>query len=455
MKEQQSFIRTVLQLAVPVTLQSMLQSSFSIVDQVMIGQLGSVSVAGVGLAGKFITILSVMISSVGAVAGIMIAQYLGQKNRQEVRRSLGINLAVAVVLAGIFLVPALVLPEKIMGLYTRDAETVAAAAEYLKIVAGTFLPMAGATMLATLFRCMEMASLPLYASILAALMNTGVNYILIFGKLGFPALGARGAAIATLLSQLVNVSVMLLMLTKHRHLLDMPGEKTVRMPRFNWKQYAAMLLPVLVCEFMWSLGENVYAAIYGHLGTQSSAAMILIDPIQGLTIGALCGMSQAAGVLVGKELGAGDRDSAYTTGKKLLLAGLGAAVALSCLVLLLRGAYVQIYQVEEAVKSLTKQILAAFALVAPVKVLNMILGSGILRSGGKTTYVMAIDLTGTWLFGVPLGLLAAFVLKLEVPYVYFILSLEECVRLGMGLVLFRTRRWMQVLQAKDETSTGK
>lgn len=455
MKEQQSFIRTVLQLAVPVTLQSMLQSSFSIVDQVMIGQLGSVSVAGVGLAGKFITILSVLISSVGAVAGIMIAQYLGQKNRQEVRRSLGINLAVAVVLAAIFLVPALVLPEKIMGLYTRDAETVAAAAEYLKIVAGTFLPMAGATMLATLFRCMEMASLPLYASILAALMNTGVNYILIFGKLGFPALGARGAAIATLLSQLVNVSVMLLMLTKHRHLLDMPGEKTVRMPRFNWKQYATMLLPVLVCEFMWSLGENVYAAIYGHLGTQSSAAMILIDPIQGLTIGALCGMSQAAGVLVGKELGAGDRDSAYTTGKKLLLAGLGAAVALSCLVLLLRGVYVQIYQVEEAVKSLTKQILAAFALVAPVKVLNMILGSGILRSGGKTTYVMAIDLTGTWLFGVPLGLLAAFVLKLEVPYVYFILSLEECVRLGMGLVLFRTRRWMQVLQAKDETSTGK
>lgn len=455
MKEQQSFIRTVLQLAVPVTLQSMLQSSFSIVDQVMIGQLGSVSVAGVGLAGKFITILSVLISSVGAVAGIMIAQYLGQKNRQEVRRSLGINLAVVVVLAGIFLVPALVLPEKIMGLYTRDAQTVAAAAEYLKIVAGTFLPMAGATMLATLFRCMEMASLPLYASILAALMNTGVNYILIFGKLGFPALGARGAAIATLLSQLVNVSVMLLMLVKHRHLLDMPGEKTVRMPRFNWKQYAAMLLPVLVCEFMWSLGENVYAAIYGHLGTQSSAAMILIDPIQGLTIGALCGMSQAAGVLVGKELGAGDRDSAYTTGKKLLLAGLGAAVALSCLVLLLRGAYVRIYQVEEAVKSLTKQILAAFALVAPVKVLNMILGSGILRSGGKTTYVMAIDLTGTWLFGVPLGLLAAFVLKLEVPYVYFILSLEECVRLGMGLVLFRTRRWMQVLQAKDETSTGK
>lgn len=455
MKEQQSFIWTVLQLAVPVTLQSMLQSSFSIVDQVMIGQLGSVSVAGVGLAGKFITILSVLISSVGAVAGIMIAQYLGQKNRQEVRRSLGINLAVVVVLAGIFLVPALVLPEKIMGLYTRDAQTVAAAAEYLKIVAGTFLPMAGATMLATLFRCMEMASLPLYASILAALMNTGVNYILIFGKLGFPALGARGAAIATLLSQLVNVSVMLLMLMKHRHLLDMPGEKTVRMPRFNWKQYAAMLLPVLVCEFMWSLGENVYAAIYGHLGTQSSAAMILIDPIQGLTIGALCGMSQAAGVLVGKELGAGDRDSAYTTGKKLLLAGLGAAVALSCLVLLLRGAYVRIYQVEEAVKSLTKQILAAFALVAPVKVLNMILGSGILRSGGKTTYVMAIDLTGTWLFGVPLGLLAAFVLKLEVPYVYFILSLEECVRLGMGLVLFRTRRWMQVLQAKDETSTGK
>lgn len=115
-------------------------------------------------------------------------------------------------------------------------------------------------------------------------------------------------------------------------------------------------------------------------------------------------------------------------------------------ILLTRSYYVNIYQVEDAVKELTKQILVAYAIIAPFKVQNMILSGGIIRSGGKTKYVMVIDIIGTWLFGVPLGLLAAFGLGLSIPYVYFILSLEECIRYGIGLVVFRRKKWMQTLQ---------
>ena len=117
------------------------------------------------------------------------------------------------------------------------------------------------------------------------------------------------------------------------------------------------------------------------------------------------------------------------------------------LVVLLSGVYVEIYQVEDGVKRLTRQILTAYALVAPCKVLNMILGGGILRSGGRTAYVMAIDLVGTWGFGVPAGLVTAFVFALPVPYVYFALSLEECLRFGISLAVFRRRRWMRRLSA--------
>lgn len=123
------------------------------------------------------------------------------------------------------------------------------------------------------------------------------------------------------------------------------------------------------------------------------------------------------------------------------------AVVLSAVILLLSPVYVVIYQVEPDVKRLTFQILFAYALIAPVKVLNMILGGGIIRSGGKTKYVMVIDMIGTWGFGVPLGLLAAFVLKLTIPFVYFILSLEECIRFGISVVVFRRRTWMQSLEA--------
>lgn len=447
MKKNDSFFKTVCSLAVPVTLQSMLQSSFSIVDQIMIGQLGSVSVAGVGLAGKFASIYSVVISAIGAVAGIMIAQYLGQKNKYEVRRSFYTNLILGAVIAGLFMFFCVLFPERIMGLYTKDAATREEAGKYLAIVAGTFMPLAGATLLSTLFRCIEKARLPLYASIASALLNTGLNYVLIFGKLGFSPMGARGAAIATLISQCVNLVLMLLMFPKKNSVLKKPEQEETENAALNWKQYLSMLLPILACEVLWSLGENVYAGIYGHMGTKATAAMTLINPIQGLVIGALCGLSQAAGVIVGKKLGTGDYSDAYKASKKLVIYGAAGSIFLSVIVVLTAGFYVQIYQVEEVVKQLTVQILYAYALIAPFKVMNMILGGGIIRSGGRTKYVMYIDIIGTWIFGVPLGFLAAFVLKLPIPYVYFILSLEECIRFAISVGVFRKKKWMQQLEA--------
>lgn len=446
MKEEKSFFQTVCALAIPVALQSMLQSSFSIVDQIMIGQLGAVSVAGVGLAGKFSGIYSVLVSSVSAVAGIMIAQYLGQKRIQEVRRSFFLNLFLAVFLAAGFAGMCLCWPDKIMGMYTTDPETRTASVSYLKIISGTYLPVAVATMMAALLRCMEKAKLPLYAGIASALMNTGLNYVLIFGKLGFEPMGAEGAAIATLVAQITNMIIMIVLLLGDREVLAFRGAGRSAASRINWGQYLEMLLPILVCELLWSLGENVYAAIYGHLGTESMAAMTLINPVQGLMIGALCGISQAAGVIIGKLLGKKEYDDAYRESWKLICYGFAGSLMLSLLVVFCSGWYVQLYQVEDTVRDLTRQILLAYAIVAPFKVQNMILGGGIIRSGGKTKYVMIIDIVGTWCFGVPLGFLSAFVLKMSTPWVYFILSLEECIRFVISLAVLRRRNWMQSLE---------
>ena len=329
-----------------------------------------------------------------------------------------------------------------MGLYTTDAPMGQAASSYLRIITATFLPIAGATLLSTLLRCMEKAQLPLYASIASAVLNTALNYVLIFGKLGLPAMGANGAAIATVISTWVNFLLMLVMLGRNGSVLKASG----RAGKFNLRQYLSMLLPILVCEFLWSLGENIYAAIYGHMGTEASAAMMLINPIQSLVIGALCGLSQAASVIIGKKLGSREYDDAYRDSWRLIRYGFIGSVILSVLVVLASPMYVEIYQVDAAVKLLTRRILTAYALVAPFKVLNMIAGGGIIRSGGKTNYVMFIDMIGTWVFGVPLGLLSAFVWKLPIPYVYFLLSLEECVRFAITVFILRGKRWMQSLE---------
>lgn len=410
---------------------------------VMIGQLGETCVAGVGLAGKFASMYSVVIAAVGAAAGIMISQYLGQKNSAEVRRSFFRNLLLGLGVAALFTAVCALFPGPVMRIYTKDDRTQQAATEYLTLISGTFLPKAGSTLLSIAFRCAEKPGLPLYAGIVSAVLNTGLNELLIFGRLGLPAMGAAGAAIATVIAQCVNF---LLLLLASRQLAFLRAKEVPhKAERLHWSRYLSVLLPLLFCEASWSLGENVYAAIYGRMGTAESAAMTLTAPIQGLVVGALCGLSQAAGVIVGKRLGGEDYDEAYQAAKRLMVYGAVGAAVLCTVVLLTNGAYVEIYRVSPTVKLMTRQILSVYAMAAPFKVLNMILGGGILRSGGRTAYVMGIDMLGTWAFGVPLGLLGAFVWRLPIAYVYLLLSLEECVRFAISMAVFRRKRWMRRL----------
>ena len=208
------------------------------------------------------------------------------------------------------------------------------------------------------------------------------------------------------------------------------------------KDYLIMIMPILISEFLWSLGQNVESAVYGHLGKSNLAAYTLTCPIQGLIVGALSGLSAAAGVMVGKRLGRKEYDEAYTESKKIMYAGLAGAVAVSTLLILLAGVYTGLYRVDDSVKALGKILLIVFALYAPVKVENMILGGGIVRSGGNTKIIMVIDIVGTWCIGIPLCLLAAYVFKWGIVGVYTLLTTEEIFRLVVSLVIFKRRKWM-------------
>ena len=439
----ESFIKQVFKIAVPVALQCMLQASFSIVDQVMVGSLGSVSVAAVGIAGKLSTLYGVVIGAVVSVAGIMMSQYLGAKDEREADRGFSLNLLVSLGIGVLFMSVCLIIPSQLMGLYSEDGSTIAVAAGYLRIGALGFLPYAVGMMISTWLRCMERASLPLLFSVAASLINTALNYVLIFGKLGFAAMGANGAALATITAQYFNMVLLIIGAVVVNKKRGAEFSFSPKLTKMTGGKYLAIFLPVLVIEFMWSLSENVYASVYGHIGTPECAAMTLTYPIQGLTIGALSGIAQAAGILIGKELGRGEYDSAYKKSKRLLLYGLLGSFVLSAAVVLLMGLYTNIYNVEDYVKQVAQQILIVFAIVSPVKVMNMILGGGIVKSGGQTRAVMIIELTGTWGFGVPLALLSAYVWKLEIPWVYLILSMEECVRFVLTWVFFVRKKWMQ------------
>lgn len=449
-----NFRKSVFQIALPITVQSLVQASFSVIDQIMTGQLGSVSVAAIGLGGKFSSLFSVIVSAIATVAGIVFAQYTGSGDKNGVSRMFTINSAVISAISIAFQAFSMLIPLKIMSLYSDDSATVIAAGGYLFIIAVGFLPQALSLLMSSLFRCQGNAGFPLYASLAAAVINTALNYLLIFGNMGMPKLGVNGAAIATTISRfaefLILVIFMMIKIRKSEFSLKFTrNEKSGEL-----KMFIGILLPMLVTESLWSLGENVYAVIYGRIGTDDCAAMTLTNPIQSLMIGAMTGLSAASGIIIGKLLGEGKETEAYNNSKKFIKYGFIGSISLSIILILSRSLYVGIFNVNDNVKNLTSLILVAYAIIAPIKVENMILGGGIVRSGGKTKYIMMVDIFGTWCLGVPLGLVSAFVLHLPIYAVYFILSLEECARFGITLLIFKSRRWMQNINSEACKNEG-
>ena len=436
------FMKSLCKIAIPVTLQSMLQASFSIVDQIMIGQLGETNISAVGLCGNFSLIFSVVIGAVGTVAGILISQFIGAEDTKEAWCSFDVSIVCGIIISAMFLLAAGGFSTQILGLYTKDTGIINAGAVYFKIVAFAYIPMAVSNILSSWMRCKEHAAIPFWASFGAVAVNTGLNYLLIFGKFGFPCMGIKGAAIATLISQLFNLVFIIigfiLSIRKDKDKLVL----SLHFKKITIKDYLIMIMPILISEFLWSLGQNVESAVYGHLGTSNLAAYTLTCPIQGLIVGALSGLSAAAGVMVGKRLGKKEYDEAYIESKKIMYAGLAGAIAVSSLLIIFAGVYTSFYRVDYSVKELGKILLVIFALYAPVKVENMILGGGIIRSGGNTKIIMVIDIVGTWCIGIPLCMLAAYIFNWGIVGVYTLLTTEEIFRLVVSLIIFKKRTWM-------------
>lgn len=446
MKKNNFFYEAIVLIAIPVALQSLLNSSFTMIDQAMIGQFGSAIVAGVGIASKFILLYTTAISAISVVTGIMLSQYLEKDTTKKVSRSFWVNMIVALAVAIIFLVVCFIFADNIMGLYSDDRVIIYVAAGYLRIVALTFIPVAIETLMITMLRCVGMAVISVITGLFSLVVNTVLNYILIFGVFGLTPMWETGAAIATVISRILSCILTIIFFVIYMKKRNMKIEFLISMDMEDGKQYLKMLIPVLLSEAIWMLGENIYTAIYGNMGYMQCAAMTLTVPIQTLLMGILSGVSQAAGIVVGKSLGAENMDKAYKESKKLIVYGIVGSVILSALLILLGKYYLDIYYVENLVKTMAYQILIAFAVIAPIKVINMILSGGIIRSGGETKYAMIVNTIGIYVFGIPVGLLTAFVFKLDIAWVYFILSLEEVIRMLISFGIFKRKKWMKVLK---------
>lgn len=419
--------------AVPQALQSLIQNSFGVVDQVMISQLGTASIAAVGFASKYISIFTTVLAAAAAGVGIFAAQYAGRNERDNTAGLTSFMLKMSVGACLLVSILSMVLP--VMTLYTAEAAEPSSRYLYIAIWSLPFAAMN--LMLSVVLRCYGHTREPFYASAAGIGLNTVFNALFIFG-FGW---GLTGAALATTLTQAISA---LLVLWYARRCIPWVF---VRCRRCSQTGLLPVMIPMVLTEFLWSLGENVYVMVYGHTTLAASAAMTMTLPIQSLVIGLLSGFSGAAGILVGKDLGRQDNEAALSHSRTLMKLSAAGSVILLVLTVTLAPLYVQIYSVSNEVKSICVGLLAAFGVMSLVKVQNMVLGGGILRAGGHTGALLAVDTIGTWLAGVPLAFAGLALFHTNIIAIYLLLSQEEVLRYIMSIILYKKRNWMTCLSS--------
>lgn len=442
----EKYFKSMLALAIPISIQSLFQASLSMIDQIMIGQLGEDVVAAVGLGSRFPFVLLITLSAIASAASIFAAQFYGQKDMDGIAKAIGGTAAFGIIVTIIFTIISLAFPHQVLRIYTKDIAIIKMGSEYLKIIAIGYIPMLFIGIYSSVLRSIERVKFPMYTGLCSISINTLLNYILIFGKFNAPRMGLCGAALATTLSRFIELLLIVGMVYMKKYPIAFRIDKIFNISSEFMRKLFMVMWPLVINEFFWALGETLYSAIYGRMGTVQVAAMTLTYPVQSLSIGLFSGVSGAAAIMIGNSLGQKDNEKAFNYSKEYIKLGIIGSSFFGVLMIVLSGVYTSMYNVSPESKHYTVKLLIVFSSVLWIKVSNMIIGGAVLRSGGETKYTLILDMVGTWGIGIPIGLISAFIFKLPVYWVYFLISMEELVRFLIGLKLVYSKKWMKNIQ---------
>jgi putative MATE family efflux protein len=416
----------------------------------MVGQLGEVSVASVGLANQVSMLLFFMLFGITSGCAIFTAQYWGKQDVTSVRKVLGISLTMALTGSSVFTLIALLIPRTAISLYTSDPQVIALGSQYLRILGLNFIATSITLSFSAVARSVGQVRVPMLASMVALVFNTGMSYILIFGKLGMPALGALGIGWGTTLSRFVELGILLILLYSRRPPVAARPRDLIYDKQF-FRRVISRALPVALNEFLWSLGVNMYILVYARISTEAVAAVNILGTIEGLAFTIFLGISEGCSILVGNRIGAGEEKTAYRYARNSILLATVGAILVGILLAALADPILSLYKVSPLVKEYAQRIFLAFGLTLWVRVSNLVIFVGILRSGGDTRFAFIVDASSVWFVGVPIALVAAFVFHQPVYIVYLMVALEEVVKYLIGLARFRSRKWINNVTQAAQT----
>lgn len=449
LRRERGFYRRLFFLALPLILQNLITTSLGFVDTFMVGLLGSDQLSAVTAANAPIYLIQVIIFGLMSGLTILVSQYWGKQDIASINRCMGFamyaGLAISILMAAVLFF----FPTQVLLLVTDNRTLIEMGAPYLKIVGISYIFNSVSSVYVSMQRSAENPSLGMKVFAASMLLNTFLNYCLIFGKFGAPALGITGAAIATLTSRIVEFLLVLLYAVFSRRvplmpsLLFRPGKATAR----SFAKYAT---PVLFNETMWGLGTTVMTSILGHMANSADmlAAYTIMGNIDKFTTVSCFGVAGATAVILGKAIGEGtNKDKVYDLSWCLLIVsfmlGLGLAVVLAFALPFVFIPYLYpLFGLSELATQAAATLCVVYLILLPLKSFDISNITGVLRAGGDVRMATIIDLCPLWLVAVPLAALTALVLDAPLPLVCIGIYSENICKMPLGIIRLRSRKWI-------------
>lgn len=347
-------------------------------------------------------------------------------------------------MAALFLLAALFAGGPFVSLFSNDPAVIASGLDYLSIAAWGYLFKAVIYPYGTVHKSCGKPLLPMITGALAILVNMALNYCLIYGNLGFPALGVKGAAIATIIGSAIDAVVLAALSNRKGSVARSPLRELLSQNKQAFLQFIGVSLPVFIDDAVWALGTSASNLVFGRMGTDAFAAMMIVNTVDKLTFVMLIGIGTSCGVMLGNTLGEGAGDKAVVYAKRYLwMSGL-AAVVLGLATVTLGSLIPDLYNVSESVRSLSSDTIVVLGAALPIYALNFTTIVGVLRSGGDTRAAAILDLLPLWLIALPVAAVTGLLLGWSLPLVYLASNVPSgVVRLVLSMRRTSSRNWVR------------
>ena len=451
LKRGRGFYRNLLLLSLPIVLQNLVTTSLAMVDTFMVGMLGETPLAAVTLANLPIFVIQLLVFGIQSGSAVLISQYWGKRDTDAINRVIGVAAFVAGGISVLFALVLFFFPTQVMGLLTNDTGLRDIAAEYGRIVGFSYIFNSLTGVYVGAHRSMENPKLGLIVFSISMCTNTLLNWVFIFGKLGAPKLGVVGAALATLISRVIEFAVMVLYAVLNRRFRLQPA-LVLRPGAEICRKFLKYSTPVVLNETLWGLGTSLYPTIMGHMegSTEILAAYAVAGNIDRFCTVAVLAVGATSAIIVGMEIGTGRKEQVRDVGKALIVVSLLLGLVIGAVMLLATYLVVKpyIYPIYPAFRNcpgaaqITTIMLTIAALFLPARAFNTTAIVGVLRGGGDVRAATLIDLLPLWFIAIPLAALSGLVAKVGIFWVYLSIEMENVTKFFLGIFRFRFGNWI-------------